>query len=172
MNNPGFKRGLFFGGSAIALFLLAYLVNKRMIFSPGFGPLVTFVLPIVFMVFAAKDLRSDQEGFMSFGESLSVTFLTYVVGSFLYSMFNYVMTNIVDPSLLEIAREVALEAMDKLSGFFDEDQVDMMKEAVEEGTENSGSIMSALLGWAITLIFPGFIMALIISAIMKRNPVA
>lgn len=171
MNNPGFKRGLFYGVSAIGLFLVVYLINKRMIFSPGFGPIVSLVIPVIFMVLAARDTRNHQEGYMSFGEALSSTFLTYVIGSFLYTSFSYIMTNIVDPSLLEIGKEVALEAMDKLSAIMGEDQIDVMKDAIEDSTDGAG-IGSNLFGWAFSLIIPGFIIAAIISAITKRNHVA
>jgi len=171
MNNAGFKRGLFYGVTAVGIYLVTYLVNKRFLFSPGFSPITGIVLPIVFMVLAARDTRTAQEGVMTFAEALSATFLTYVIGSLIFSIFSYIMTALVDPSLLKIAQEVAIEAMDKLSGFLDEDQVDIMKDAVEEGTEGT-SIGATLMGWAFSLILPGFIFAAIISAIMKRNAVA
>lgn len=170
MNNPGFKKGLYYGASAVALYLVAYLINKRIIFSPGFGPVISILIPIVFMVMAARSTRESQEGVMTFGESLSPTFLTYVIGSLIFTLFSFVMTTMVDPSLNEIAKEVALEAMDKLSGLMSEDQIDIMKDAVEEST-NTG-IGTTLMGWAFSLIIPGFIMAAIISAIMKKNAVA
>jgi len=172
MNNTGVKNGLFFGAATVALYLVIYIINKRLLFSPVFGPMVSLVIPIVFMVLAAKATRNNQEGVMTFGESLSATFLTFVIGSLIYSAFSYLMTNIIDPSLLEIGKEIALEALDKVSGVFgmSEDQLDQMREAIEDGGGNG--FANTAIAWAFSLIFPGFIIALIISAIMKRNPSA
>lgn len=168
MKNAGIKYGLFYGGLSVAVFLVGYLINKRMLFSPGFGPIISFVIPIICMVIAARKTRESQDGFMSFGEALSPTFLTYVVGSLIFTLFHYVMNHMIDPSLLDIGKEVAIEAIDKLSGMLsmDEDQLDMMKDAVEEGESGLGSV---LMGWAFSLIIPGFIIAAIMSAIMKKN---
>lgn len=170
MNNPGFKRGMYFGGAAIAAYLLGYLINKELLFIPGTWPVTGLILPILFMVFAARDTRDLQDGFMSFSEALSSTFLTFVIGSLIFSLFKYIMTSIIDPSLLDTAAEVALERMDDLSGFFSEDQIDMMKDNLEEGGEVK--ISDTLMAWALLLIFPGFFYSLIISAITKRNAVA
>jgi len=169
MNNSGIKNGLFFGALAVGLYLIVYLINSRLLFSAGFGPIISIVIPVIFMVIAARTTRQNQGGIMTFGESLSCTFLTYVIGTFIYAIFSFLMSNIVDPSLLEIGKEVQIEAIDKVSGMLSmsEDQLDMMKEAVEEGA-NSG-IGTILMGWAFSLIIPGFIIAAIISAIMKKN---
>jgi len=172
MNNVGFKNGLFYGASAVGLYLVGYLINKRMLFSPGFGPIISIVIPILFMVLAARATRQNQEGVMTFGESLSPTFLTYVIGSLIFTLFSFVMSHMVDPSLLDISKEVAIEAIDKVAGMLglSGDELDEMKDAVEEGA--NASIGTTLMGWAFSLILPGFIIAAIISAIMKKNAVA
>lgn len=170
MNNPGFKRGLFFGGAAIATYLIVYLVAKKVLFIPGIWPVTGIIIPIVFMIAAARDTRAAQDGYMTFSEALSSTFLTYVIGSLIFTLFTFAMTTIIDPSLLEYAREVALEAMDTYSNVFSEDQIDTLKDGLEEG--ESGGIGDVLMMWGLFLIFPGFLYSLIISATTKRNTVA
>jgi len=167
MNNPGFKRGLYFGASTVLLFLLVYLISKKALFIPGLWPLTGIVLPLVFMVLAARDTRNMQDGFMSFGEALSATFLTFVIGSLIYTLFRYIMMNIIDTSLLEYGKEIALEAMDNYSELLGEEQVDQFKDQLEEGGESG--LGSHMMQWALLLIAPGFLYSLIISAITKRN---
>lgn len=172
MNNSGIKNGLLYGAFTVGLYLVGYIINKKLLFSLGFGPIISIVIPVVFMIVAARSTRAKQEGVMSFGEALSSTFLTYIIGSLIFAVFSFTMSNIIDPSLLDIQQEVTLETLDKMSGMLggNDDQIEMMKEGIEDGVDiGFGSVM---MGWAFSLILPGFIIAAIISAIMKRSATA
>lgn len=167
MDNPGLKRGLFFGAACVAIYLLTYLIAKKYLFIPGLWPITGIVFPLTFMISAARETRNMQSGFMSFGDSLSSTFLTYVIGTLIYTLFTYTMINIVDPSLLEFGREAGLEALDNYEAMLGPEQTDVFRDALEQGGESG--IADHLMQWALLLIIPGFLYSAIISAIMKRD---
>jgi hypothetical protein len=77
--------------------------------------------------------------------------------------------NFIDPDLIVMAKEVSIEAIEKMSGLLGEDGVQAAIEKIEN--ENPFGIQQTLMGIAITLVFPGALIALIIAAIMKKtNP--
>ncbi len=172
MNNPGVKNGLFYGAAACILYLLLYLISKRLIFSVSIGLIFGVAVPIFFMVMAARQTRSNQEGIMSFGEGLTATFVTYVLGSFIATIFTYVMSNVIDPSLLVIEKEEAMSMMENMFSTMGapEDQLDLVKESIEDSSDVG--LGMTLAAWAFTLIIPGFIYAAITSAIMKKDVTA
>lgn len=167
MDNPGLKRGLFFGAACVAIYLLTYLVSKKYLFIPGLWPITGIVLPLTFMTLAARETRKMQSGFMSFRDSFSSTFLTFVIGTLIFTLLKYTMINIVDPSLLEIGREAGLESLDNYEAMLGPEQTDYFRDALEQGGESR--IMDHLTQWVWFLIFPGFLYSAIISAIMKKD---
>lgn len=172
MNNPGFKYGTQLGIASIIIYLLCYTIDKHMLYSMAFGPIIGIVLPVFFMVLAVKAAKIMQEGFISFGEALSPAFLTFIIGTLMSVVFSYVMTTMVDPSLQEIAKEAALAQVNNMAEIFgvDAGEMEQIELAIEDNVDvGLGKI---LLGWAFNLIFPGILIALIISAIMKKNNTA
>ena len=141
-------------------------------FSLAFGVLTSLVIPIVFIVLAIRATRADQGGIISFGEALSPGFLTYVVGSFIIAMFTFVMTQMIDPSLLDIQKEVTIEMIEKSFTAIGapEDQLEEMTEMIRD--QETGGFGSTLMGWAVSLIWPGFVLSLIVAAIMKKRATA
>lgn len=158
--------GLIGGMAAIALALLYYLINVR-----GFitwGGWFSYLALAATMVMAAKAVRSQQEGYLTFREGLKVTFLVWVIGSALLSVFTYILYNFIDTGLADIQREVVTETMEKFMANADEETLDTITEAMEkEGFDLT--LKKSVLAYAFSLIIPGFIIALIVSLILQRK---
>ncbi len=165
--NPSVRNGIIAGIGASAITLLLYLVNERMVFS--LSGWLTTILFIILMVRSVKEVKSGLE-FMSFADALKPGFLTYVIGNLVYVIFYYVLLNFIDPGLVELQREIAVEAMEKLGSFLGEDTLETAMDEIEKRDFRFGLGTAALTyGWG--LIFPGFIAAAIIAAVLKdRNP--
>lgn len=166
--NSGVRNGVYLGVASIVYSHVCYLINPRLMLNVA--SLFVYVIVLYFMYRATVDEKAQNEGYLSFGEALKVTFLTYVVGTFISSIYVYIMYNVVDPGLMEVAREVSIESAEfvtKLLGG-NEEQLDQMYDQLEsENLEMSFSMI--FLNYLISLIIPGFIIAIIMSAI-RKNP--
>jgi len=168
MGNNGIKNGLFMGVASVLFSMILYFVNPKMMF--GGVAYLGMLIPLYFMWKAGTDEKHDNGGYLSFGQGLKVTFLSIVVGFLISNLYNYVLINFIDPSLVDVLRETSMEAAEKMAGMFggNEDAMEAMKDAMEE-QEFAPTIGSTLLTYLVGLIFPGFIFALIISAIVKKD---
>lgn len=166
MENNGLKYGILAGLGAIAVSLGFYLVEEKMIFSvAGY---VGWAIYLYCMYKATVDERAEMGGFMTFKEALKPAFLTFVVASFIYFVFYYVLFNFIDPNLAELQKEIAMESMQGMGGLMGEETLENMMEEMEKQDFQVG-IGTVSLSYAISLIFPGFIFALIIALIAKKE---
>lgn len=168
MKNAGVQNGLYLGVALCLLTLVMYFFSPRFMLS--WGSWFSFLVYILFMVKAGKEEKEMMGGYASFGEMLKPTFLTYIIGSLIASLFTYVLINFIDPSLMDIMKDIQVETIDKMAGFLDEDSLEEAKDVILEN-ENSFSLGTVIMGWAFQLIIPGIIFALIISAIIKNEKV-
>lgn len=168
MENNGIKNGLFMGVASVLFSMILYFINPKMMF--GGVAYLGFLIPLYFMWKAGTDERQSNGGYLSFGGALKVTFLSIVVGFLISNLFSYVLINFIDPSLIEVIRETSMETAEKMAGMFggNEDVMEEMKDAMEE-QDFSPTLGSTLLTYLVGLIFPGFVFALIISAIVKKD---
>jgi len=171
MKNHGISNGLIAGLVGIVLYLGYYFINPDLLFNFWLGFIVGLAVWIYFMRKAGMDTKADNGGFLTFKEGLKPTFLTFVVGSLLTVLFSYVLFNMIDPSLNDLMKEKSLEMAEKMSSMFgaSEEAVEAMREQMEE-QDMSMSIGRLVQQYLIGLIFPGFILALIISAVIKKKP--
>lgn len=170
MRNHAAKYGLYYGALSIGLTLIMWLVQPELLFNTGLGFAIGFGLPLVFMFLSIKSTRDDQEGYISFGEAIKASFLTYIIGSLLAILFTFILMNYIDPSLLEMQKEQAMKMAESMSSMFGANE-EMIEEMKDEMSDQMGtfSFGQAIMGWLGGLVFPGIIFSLIMSAIMKKN---
>lgn len=122
---------------------------------------------------SAVEERKINEGLISFGEALKVTFITYIIGTLIAAIFMYVMFNLVDPSLNDVMKEVTMETAESVAKLLGgEDQIDHMYDQMEN-QDIKMTFSTVFINYLFALIVPGFVLSLIISAITKKvNPSA
>lgn len=154
----------------IALHYISFELSQS--FSVAFA--VGLLIPIIFMVLGVKAVRSQQDGLISFGEALKTSFLVFfiaaVISSFASMAFTQTFSEDTWQSIVDIQRENAKGIME-MAGMDEsmmEEALDetLTIEKIKESTTGIGAVIFNLLGNA----FIGLIIALIVSAIMKRNP--
>ncbi len=166
MENPSIKWGVYLAIASIASLLLFYLINPELIFSVN--SYLGFVITIAILVFACKEVRENSGGFASFGEMFQTAFITFAIGSLIGVVFQYILMNFIDPGLIEMQKEISIEAMEKMSSFIGEEAMEVAIEEVENS--NPTSIGKMGIGYIFMLVF-GAILASIIALIMKKkNP--
>lgn len=168
LENPAVKNGILAGIGTAVYVLLLYLINARMVFGPA-----SFITTVIFIVMMVRSVKAEKEvlEYTSFSDALKPAFLTYVIANLIYVIFYYVLVNFIAPDLLVMQKEMALEMLEKMSGFLGEEAMEKAAEELE--ARNSGfGIGTAIWTFAWGLIFPGFLIAAIIAIVMKdRQPV-
>ncbi|WP_221394363.1 DUF4199 domain-containing protein [Dyadobacter sp. NIV53] len=124
---------------------------------------LSFVFLIVVIVLAMKDFRQQNKGFMSYGEGLGLGALLSAVLGFLSSMFTMFYIRFIDPELMTKVMDKAREDMEAKG--MDDSQID-------QAMELSQKFMSPGITFAMGVfmyILMGFILSLIISAILRKE---
>jgi hypothetical protein len=164
--NLGVLYGLINAGVAIVFTVILYLGGAKMFVSPI--AYLGVALPIVVCVIGALQIRKQRGGYLEFSEAIKATFLILVIGSLIATLFQFVLFNYIDvpfrQALAQVTAEKAEQFMRKLGA--PEDKID---QAVEETlSKNNYTIGRLMLGFVFSCIWL-FIVALIVSAIIKRK---
>ncbi|MBK9254828.1 MAG: DUF4199 domain-containing protein [Saprospiraceae bacterium] len=168
MENHSIRNGLMYGFVAIAISLLFYFISPEILTS--YSSWLTTIIGIYFMVMAVKGFKEDTEGYIGVGEAFKAAWLTFMVGTIISTIFTYVLYNIIDSSLLDLMREAQLDAIDKMAAMLNMDQsaIDSAKEGIEDS--NPFDLKAVFIALPVAFLFPGAVIAIIIAAIMKKNP--
>lgn len=168
MDNTAVKNGILSGIVGIIYSMILYFIDPGMMV--GSMAYLGFLIPIIFMVLAAREEKAKNEGFLSFGEGLKVTILTVAIGMLLTSIFSYVLMNFIDPGMVDVIKEQAIAQAESMADMFGADEAG--KEAMMESIEDQDfapTILTSIMNFLVILIFPFFFIALIISAIVKKE---
>jgi len=176
----GIRWGLIVGGATVAIYIIAYFISKRTYIDSSMIWLLTMALYLIGMRQASTETRTEFLSFYNesgepyrFSYALQPPFLVFLIAQVLYYSQQYLMFNLIDPSLADVAREVAIEKIDDVSGilgrFLDEDNAEIMKEQLEE-QDFSMRISSILLNLAFSLL-GGFLISCIYALVFKKENV-
>ena len=166
MNQNAVRNGWMLGVSLIIISLVFYLISPNAFFT--YASWVGFVAYIYFLYRAGVDERNEQGGYISFGEAFKVSFVALVIGSAIYWVFYYILFNFIDPSLADTQKQIAMEAMEKMSGLIGQEGYERMMEEMEK-QDFGASIGRTLSSFAFSLILPGALFCLIIALIVRKK---
>ncbi|MEQ8413579.1 MAG: DUF4199 domain-containing protein [Imperialibacter sp.] len=124
---------------------------------------INYIFLAVIIFLAHKKFKEDGDGFLSFGQGLGVGFWISLVGGVISSVFSFIYITFVDPSFIETMMEKARYDMEE-QGMADA-QIDQAM-AMTENFLNPG--MMFVFG-IVGVLFFGFILSLIVSAITKKT---
>jgi hypothetical protein len=164
LENPSIKYGLYGGIACVLADLLLYLMSEKAYIMGNAYVGLIFIIPA--MVMAAKDFRTANDGFASFKEIFTSSWLCYLVLGLITSIFAYLMFNFITPSLKQTIMETAMESMEKMKGFLGDEASDKMMEELEKN--DPGSLKNTLVG-LLSKYFMAAILALIIGLIMRKE---
>ncbi len=163
-NTLAIKYGLIAGVGVVAYFLLFYFANIELFFNPivNWGVLVVYLGG---MVKACADQSKRQPAF-PFKDALRTAFLSFAIANVIYYIFNYLLYNVFDPSLVETQKEILVEQMGKMAGQL---QLSDLKDQIEEFAKQDFrvTVRNSLMALAQSLV-GGFVLSLGVAALMKR----
>ena len=160
--------GVYGGICLVLLNLVLYLMAPKILLGWS-ASLVGIVIYVFFMWKAASDEKAAQGGYLSWGEALKPLFLSFVIMSLFGVVFQYLLWNFIDPQTMQdLAREMAIEMTEKLMRMAGQDEIpeDVM-ESLEANLKMTPG--KTLLGWAVSLIFPGFAIAAIMGLVVRKD---
>lgn len=165
-SNLGVTYGLISGLASVIFALLLYLNGAKSFVSPI--AYAGILIPIIIAVLAGVKQKKSEGGYLDFAAALKVVFTTFVIGTVISIIFNYVLLNIIDIPFREALTQEATEKMQEWMVKFGTPQ-----EAIDKATEeslkgNNYSIKSQALSGAFMCII-WFVISLIIAAIIKKK---
>lgn len=155
------KWGAFLGLGLMAITLVMYLTDQTT--NPVFSVL-TVIAMIACLVLAMRDFRSQNGGYMSYGEGLGTGALLSAVAGLLSAAFITFYNVFIDPTIQQRAFEQAREKLEEQGGLSD-DQIDQMMEMSQKFQSPGFTFIAGVFG---TLIM-GFLLSLIVAAFIRRN---
>ena len=171
----GLKYGLIYGAVTIVTLLAYYLINPAGLFDLGWiRTIFGFAIMGVIMFLAARAARTEKGGFINFGEAFIPSIITYLLGGFIGIIFMHILMNFIDPSLQELANEMALETQRKVLEMMGQSE-DQIMEAMERAEKQQGEIdgfgiFPMILSFLGNSLIIGLPIAAIVAAIVKKNP--
>lgn len=161
------KYGLMAGMIMIALMLVVYIVSPGSLASTI---TLVFYLPLIFlMVFGGITVRKELGGFIDLKKAFLACLLISFTATFLFDSFGYVLYAVIDPDLIEIIKEQALENTRTMMEKFNAQESDIDKQiALMEEQDMSPNLKSQLMRYAGSLLVGG-IFALLIALFIRRS---
>ena len=168
MENPSVKNGILGAGVAIILSVISWFLGIGYYIILGF--ILGFLVIIYFMYRSGKEARDLNGGFIEFGEIFKYLMLTFVILSFITSVFQYIMVNFIDTNLMANMNDTMKDFfISRMPAEASEEAREQLEDKFAEAPTTL-ELWPALWGWVKGLIM-GAIIAAIMSAIMKKkNP--
>jgi len=162
----GLTYGLISGLISVVFGLVLYLMGAKAYVSPV--AYLGMLFPIIVAVAAGVRQKKIDGGYIDFAKALKVTFMTFVIGSVIGMLFNYVLFNFIDVPFREaLTQESAVKAGEMMQKFgARQEDIDKVMEDTMKG--NNFSLGKQLLSTAFGCIF-WFVVSLIIAAIIKKK---
>ena len=139
------------------IIMVADLGDNRLLSS------LAYLILIAGIVLAMKQYKAINHGFMSYGQGLGIGTLVSAVFGLLSGLFMWIYTSFVDAGYMDRMMEKQREVM------LDQGMSDEQVDAGMAMAENFQGPLAMIFGGLIGAVVVGFLLSLIISAIMKNN---
>lgn len=124
---------------------------------------VSFIILIAAIWLAMREYKRQNNNYMSYGQGLSIGTLVTVVSSILGAIFTYIYVKFIDTGFIDKMRQMQVTELEKKG--MNDDQIEQAVAVSEKMMTPEMIVVFAVVGG----LFFGFLLSLIISAIMKRT---
>ncbi len=150
---------------SIVLQVISYVLDAH-IDRPWWLSVLQIAISVGVTVYGIKAYKNENAGFLTLGQGLKTGLAISLVAGIIAVIFNYIFMNFIDPDFvtktLEFSRQQMIEA-----------NPNMTQKDLDRAMDMSAKFMSPWIMSAIALmltLFFGFIISLIASLIMRREP--
>lgn len=155
--------GLIIGLALVVYAVILYIADVYFNKALGNIQYIILIVGIVMAVIAFRD--KAQGGYITYGRALGYSVLVAMFAGIITVVFNYIMLKFIDPSLVDKSLALVEESLQN-SRFITEDLI----EPTLERTKNSMTAIWSLPVGIAGFTFVGFIISLVTSAILKKEP--
>ena len=161
------RYGLYAGLAAIIVSTVLNLTGLSFNKVVGyFRILISLGIAVAAIVYACKEFRAANGGYLSLGQAIGLGTLLSAVSGLLSGLFTTIYVTVIDPSFVEKTLDNARTQMEE-QGQLSEEQIDQAMEISRPFTEwllNFSFVTGPIFGALV-----GLILSLIIGAIMKKD---
>jgi hypothetical protein len=159
--SAGIRYGLIAGVVSIAFFLILSVSGVNIATSPlrYLGYCITAVL--IFL--AHQYYKQNSNGFMSYGQGISIAMWMGVISAVISSIFTYVYVKFIDSGFIDMMKETQMQEMEKNG---------MSEEQIEQAMKIASMFMTpeAMLGFGLVFGFLGtLIIALLVTIFTQKK---
>ncbi|GAB3991031.1 hypothetical protein GCM10028807_19870 [Spirosoma daeguense] len=155
------KWGLILGIALIVYSAVTFLTNNT---ANTWAGLVSYGITIIGLTLAMRNFRSLNNGFITYGEGLTIGTLAAAISGFISSLFSVFYTTIIDTGFMERAAEKAREQMED-QGTMSDEQIDRTISMMEKFQSPGLLFVFGVFG----SILIGLVFSLIIAAFIRRT---
>jgi hypothetical protein len=161
----GIKWGLTLGGILAAFTVIIYSIDISLFVNTAVS-LIPMLVVIAIGIMVAREYKSQNEGFGSFGDIFKNILVAFAIGVFISLVIKYILFNFIDPAAAEQIMELTIEkTADMIEGF----GVEMPEEALDKMLETNPFALKNIITTFVSLTFGNIIFSLIIAAITKNE---
>ncbi|MFK7922715.1 MAG: DUF4199 domain-containing protein [Bacteroidia bacterium] len=146
----------------VGLLSLQFIGNPAMSLLPS---LLLLAAPILILLFAFKEYKNINEGFMRLKEAIVLGLGIYLVEYLISTAWTLLYNNVINPGGQDEALDKAMDQMEASPGMSD-GMLDMFSGIME----TAQSPMAIIFGGLVSAFFFGAIWSLIMGAILKKDP--
>lgn len=148
---------------SIANIVYSTIINMSGLWKNSMLGMIGFLILIGGIVLALREFKTNNNGFMDFGEGFGLGTLMSTIVGMLGSAFSLIYTKFIDTTMMEQIKDFQVEKMEA-QGLTDE----QIEQALEMGAKFSSPGMVFIIGVIMYLVL-GAIFSLVISAIMRKS---
>lgn len=163
LNSIGMQFGVLAGLGCILFTLVLYLIRIDLVLS--FWIFAGYAIIVIFKIITGLSIRKARNNYVNFKDGLRSIFLVSVISLFMWNVFNAVMFSYINPQLIELSKEKALERTAKIMEIAgaSEDEIDDALDKVKD-QDFSPSLSTSAMNYAMSCIV-GFIYSLAIAGL-------
>jgi hypothetical protein len=123
---------------------------------------LSFLILIGGIIMAFREYKRQDQGFMTYGQGLSLGMLTSVVAGVLVSIFQYIYMKFIDDTIMQRVMDNQMEEMEKMG---------MSEEEIERGMEMASKFTSTemvLVSGPLSYLIGGLLISLVVAAFMRN----
>jgi hypothetical protein len=168
---PAAKSGLLLGLIGVIITLLIYFINAKLLVNIWVG-ITILVISLALVVFFGIAYRKQVGGYLSFKHAFLFSLVLLLVAGLVTQTFTYVLFNVIDADLTELATNAALENTEAMMEKFNvpDEEIDKALQNTETQMANQYTLVGVIKAYLYGIIIYAII-SLITGAIIKRkNP--
>ncbi len=167
INKNGVNFGIILGLFSILFTTVIYVIDLKLFTSSWIG-IFSLVVSITIGVVLVSKTKKQLNGNIVFKDAFTVYFIAALIGSFISTIYNYVLFNFIDTEAKETIKEITIKYTTEMLEKFGT-PASAINETMQKMAETDNySIGNLLFGLAIVLVFQA-IFGLILAAIFKSK---